>query len=124
MNNKKIMITEDDIKQVNEIKEILSAINQKIEYKFNWEIVNKIDCLDRLVKNLKIAPLSFKFCPPGGQFYTAECKKCGWWGSSELLDGGGQIADTGDYGDCYCPVCGNSNLDEKEEDSQEKQNKL
>ena len=40
--------------------------------------------------------------------------KCGWWGSSELLDGGGQIADTGDYGDCYCPVCGNSDLDDKE----------
>jgi len=45
--------------------------------------------------------------------YTAECSSCGWWGSSKLLDGGGQIADTGDYFDCTCPVCGNSDIEDK-----------
>ena len=89
-------------------------LEDKLNNHFDWGVVNQIDCLDRLVKNLKIAPLCFKFCPPESNFYTAMCGKCGWWGSSEFLDGGGQIADTGDYGDCYCPVCGNSDLDELE----------
>jgi len=105
------MITEIDVKQIDEIKQILNKI---LDQNFDWDIVNKIECLERLVKNLRIAPLSFKFCPSESNFYTAECPKCGWWGSSELLDGGGQLADTGDYGDCYCPVCGNNDLDEKE----------
>lgn len=39
-------------------------------------------------------------------YYHAQCPRCGWHGSSRLLEGGGQIADTGDYGDTYCPVCG------------------
>jgi hypothetical protein len=47
-------------------------------------------------------------------FYTVKCEKCGWWGSSKFLEGGGQIADTGDYDDCYCPVCGNADPDEIE----------
>lgn len=105
------MITENDIKEVESIKQML---NEKLNIEFSWEIANKIECLDRLVKNLRIAPVSFRFCRPESNFYTAECDKCGWWGSSELLDGGGQIADTGDYGDSYCPVCGNSDLDDKE----------
>lgn len=105
------MITENDIKEVENIKQML---NEKLNLEFSWEVANKIECLDRLVKNLRIAPVSFRFCPPESNFYTAECDKCGWWGSSELLDGGGQIADTGDYGDFYCPVCGNSDLDDKE----------
>lgn len=46
-------------------------------------------------------------------YYTAECSECGWWGSSKLLDGGGAIADTGDHFDCTCPVCGNSDIDER-----------
>lgn len=39
------------------------------------------------------------------KFWYAVCEHCGWRGSSEKLSGGGQIADTGDYGDCYCPQC-------------------
>ena len=106
------MITEIDIKQIEEIKVFL---RKKLTRKFNWEIANQIDCLDRVVSNLHIAPLSYKFCPTDSNFYTADCPKCGWWGSSELLTGGGQIADTGDYGDTYCPVCGNSDIDEREQ---------
>jgi hypothetical protein len=34
------------------------------------------------------------------------CSSCGWKGCSCELEGGHQIADTGDYGDCYCPKCG------------------
>jgi len=104
------MITDIDIQQIKEIKQMLT---EKWSVNFDLKTANQIDCLDKLVKNLKIAPLSYKFCSPESNFYTVECE-CGWWGSSELLDGGGQIADTGDFGDCYCPVCGNSNLDDKE----------
>lgn len=38
-------------------------------------------------------------------YYPVCCQGCGWLGSSELLEGGGQIADTGDFGDIYCPKC-------------------
>lgn len=38
------------------------------------------------------------------KYFEVECD-CGFKGLSFLLLGGGQIADTGDYGDCYCPCC-------------------
>jgi len=44
-------------------------------------------------------------------YYPIICK-CGWKGSSKDLDGGGQIADTGDYFDVYCPHCGTIEPDE------------
>ena len=47
------------------------------------------------------------------KYYLAECRKCGWWGSSELLNGGHQLADTGDYDDVYCPICGNNDIYDK-----------
>lgn len=47
-----------------------------------------------------------------GKWFNVECQECGWKGSSEFLDGGGQIADTGDYGDTYCPNCGQVDPDE------------
>lgn len=45
-------------------------------------------------------------------YYPCECDVCGWSGSSEYLLGGGQIADTGDYDDTYCPCCGNKSVDD------------
>lgn len=47
-----------------------------------------------------------------GTYYPAKCTDCGWTGSSELLDGGNAIADTGDYEDCRCPNCGRTNIEE------------
>lgn len=41
-----------------------------------------------------------------GSFYLVECCNCGEMYPSNLLDGGGVIADSGDYGDCYCHLCG------------------
>ena len=38
------------------------------------------------------------------KYFEVECD-CGFKGLSFLLLGGGQIADTGDYGDTYCPCC-------------------
>lgn len=48
--------------------------------------------------------------------YPSECTHCGWIGSSEQLHGGGQIADTGDYDDVYCPICGSRDLDDPDND--------
>ena len=39
------------------------------------------------------------------KYWKAVCPKCGWKGLSKDCDGGGQIADTGDYFDLYCPIC-------------------
>ena len=96
------MITKED---KNEVKKIQKFLDSKDEW--DWSLL-----LDKLVNNLEKAPKSYQ---PyfGNKFYTAGCDECGWWGSSELLDGGGQIADTGDYSDSFCPVCGNSDIVEK-----------
>ena len=97
------MIRKEDEQMADDLKKAL-GIAEKWEY---------VELLDRMIRNLKIAPKSYKYAPEGTSFYTVDCPKCGWWGSSELLDGGGQIADTGDYGDSYCPVCNSTELDEK-----------
>jgi hypothetical protein len=49
------------------------------------------------------------------RYYNVKCKKCGWYGSTEFVGGGGQIADTGDYDDIFCPVCGSTDLEDLED---------
>jgi len=44
--------------------------------------------------------------------WFAKCDKCGWMGSSGAMEGGGQIADTGDYDDVCCPKCRSKELTE------------
>ncbi len=44
-------------------------------------------------------------CQDVTKWFPVQCEKCGWVGCSSELDGGGQIADTRDYGDAYCPCC-------------------
>lgn len=112
------MITEHDKKTVDTIKKYINRQAMVREAEVDWEKIHWIETLDKLVNNLCIAPLSFRFCSPediANRFYTAECSVCGWWGSSKLLAGGGPIADTGDYFDCSCPVCGNDVIDEKDD---------
>ncbi|MDV7070450.1 hypothetical protein R3J21_02710 [Citrobacter werkmanii] len=41
-----------------------------------------------------------------GSYYLVECCNCGEMYPSNLLDGGEAIAGSGDYGDCYCHLCG------------------
>jgi hypothetical protein len=49
------------------------------------------------------------------RYYFCECKKCGWRGSSQIVGGGRPYADTGDYEDIYCPVCGSRDIDDDAE---------
>jgi hypothetical protein len=49
------------------------------------------------------------------KYYFCECKLCGWRGSSQFAVGGHSIADTGDYDDIRCPICGSSNIDDEVE---------
>jgi hypothetical protein len=52
------------------------------------------------------AKLGFVTDDNTGGYYVAECEECGQIFPSQTCEGGGQIADTGDYDDCYCPHCG------------------
>ncbi|MFS7304934.1 hypothetical protein [Rahnella inusitata] len=52
------------------------------------------------------AKLGFVTDDNTGGYYVAECEECGQIFPSQTCDGGEQIADSGDYGDCYCPHCG------------------
>lgn len=47
-----------------------------------------------------------------GGYFVVECGNCGEIFPSQKLDGGGAIADTGDYGDSYCPHCNAVDPDE------------
>lgn len=38
-------------------------------------------------------------------YFFVQCDKCGHKCSSQVMEGGGQIADTGDYNDILCPKC-------------------
>lgn len=54
---------------------------------------------------------------PRDTYFPVKCEKCGWESWSHLADGGGQIADTGDYSDVYCPKCGSLDLDDIAQDN-------
>jgi len=58
------------------------------------------------------AKLGFVTDDNTGGYYVAECDDCGEIFPSQNSDGGGQIADTGDYDDFYCPHCGNVDPEE------------
>jgi len=109
------MIIEQDIKTIEEIKQLIEPMTEVGETGVSWKHVHMQDTLDKLVNNLRIASVSYHTASDEDKaegYYTCECE-CGWWGSSKLLDGGGAIADTGDHFDCTCPVCGRPDPDEK-----------
>ena len=45
------------------------------------------------------------------EYFPSQCEDCGWSGLSIDCDGGGQIADTGDYSEITCPICHGSIYD-------------
>ena len=110
------MITKEDEATVGNIKRFIEAKTTTSGTTVDWEKVAWCEILDKLVDNLKKAPESYRECSKEDlqqSYFTAECSECGWWGSSALLEGGAAIGDTGDHTDCFCPVCGNLEIDEK-----------
>lgn len=110
------MITQQDIKTVEAIKKQIDSEILVSGKPVNWDAIEKIETLDRLVNNLRIANVSYREASDediAQNYYTAECINCGWYGSPRLLCGGGEIADTGDHFDPTCPVCGNCEIDER-----------
>lgn len=47
-----------------------------------------------------------------GGYYLVECQNCGDVYPSNECHGGESIADSGDYGDCSCPHCGETEPEE------------
>lgn len=110
------MITDRDLSEVEKIKQHIEKSVPIGETGVDWEKAEWINLLDKLTSNLRIAPESYKAVSQEDaekRFYTVECATCGWWGSSKLLNGGGPIADTGDFFDTTCPVCDGHEVDEK-----------
>ena len=113
------MITKEDIETIEAIKKDIDkrAMKDRGEIWSPHSVeTQQIETISRMVRNLQIAEHSYR---PATQedldddYFTADCKHCDWWGSSRLLEGGGPIADSGDYDDAYCPVCGSTDIDEK-----------
>lgn len=98
------LISDEDKRLINEIKDVISMTLG--EEGFHEKEYNMLHALDRIVGNLQAAPMyCHKLSSDENHYYHCECSNCGWSGSSRYLGGGGAIADTGDHGDVYCPVC-------------------
>lgn len=107
------MLRKEDEELVEVLLNKLKEIDKTDQEFYDHENEALVSLVNRMVSNLKIAPQCYRKLSKEDNkksFYLAECNKCGWFGSSKFLDGGHQIADTGDYGDVYCPVCGNSDI--------------
>lgn len=74
------------------------------------KLKNRLDNIKNIVKN-SFKPLSKE--NKRKRYYLAECGGCGWWGSSRLLNGGEWMPGCDDYDDCYCPICGNAEIEDK-----------
>lgn len=57
-----------------------------------------------LLDSLRQMPMIQPPTPEG--YWPGVCTNCGWKGASCDAAGGESIADTGDYSDVVCPVCG------------------
>lgn len=109
--NSLITIVQENI--FNGIIKDISSLDKTDGMGLDEDSIQKLELLHFIQHNLKYGAAYFKRISEADQeksWYNAECDKCGWFGSSQFLLGGGQIADTGDYGDVYCPICGNNNI--------------
>jgi hypothetical protein len=63
-------------------------------------------------KSLKSQAAGYVTDDNSGGYYVVECQECGEVYPSQECDGGGPIADSGDYNDALCPHCGCESPDE------------
>ncbi len=103
----KTLITASDKAAFEKIRKLITQADKTEAGGLDYESHELYVVLDRAIFNLENGLNYFKKLPESEtHWFDAECGACGWFGSSQYLQGGSQIADTGDYGDCYCPVCG------------------
>ena len=107
----RILIAEHDLENLYRIEKVLNSALWKEDSGLTLQDIDLIETIERVRHNLKNGANYYKRVPKSEKhWYDAECDRCGWFGSSEYLLGGAPIADTGDYGDVYCPICGNSHI--------------
>jgi len=108
----KIFATKDDIGNLNKALLIVKKQDQTDETNVDWENVEIHETLHRLIYNIgQFGNWYKKVSKEEKKWYDAVCGNCGWWGSSEYCNGGGAIADTGDYEDPTCPVCNSNHIE-------------
>ncbi len=109
------MITKEDKERAHKILALINKSDKTDEQNPDHECWEMHETMMRMMMNLEIAPQSYRAISEEDKkerFFETKCDKCGWWGSSKLLSGGQAIADTGDYDDSCCPVCGNLDLED------------
>src|SRR6185503_2321145 len=100
------LITDTDLKALALIKKLIDADDETDDSHLDYQNIELEEAFNRISHNLKHGHNYFKILPDSEKkWFNAKCESCGWFGSSEYLLGGGQIADTGDYDDTYCPIC-------------------
>lgn len=104
--NKKILATYNDMSNLKKILKTITSLETTDEFHIDWENAELQFTLQRVMHNLENFDNYYKKLPETEtKYYNAECEKCGWYASSQYCNGGGAIADTGDYSDPTCPIC-------------------
>ena len=84
-------------KERNEILQLL------LDFKNGYN--NPVQAIDRIQSILSGTDQAGEEIENFDKYYPVICHKCKLFGMSNECEGGGQIADTGDYSDIECPDC-------------------
>lgn len=104
------LITQQDRNNLEKIRQLIYAADKTDENALDYENMELLETFDRVRYNIINGHKYWQNPGSNSKYYYAICGKCGWEGSSEYLWGGHAIADTGDYGDVYCPVCNSTDI--------------
>lgn len=99
------IVSDQDLANLEKIEKLINVYDVTYDTSIDWGSVELLETFHRLKYNLRHFDQYFQLTPQEENYFDVDCE-CGWWGSSKWLLGGGEIADTGDHDDCYCPVCG------------------
>ena len=106
------LILNSDKERLLKIRKLVEKHDMTDETHIDYECADDLEALDRAIYNLENGANYFRAMPDDKEksWFHAECEDCRWSGSSRFLLGGHQIADTGDYSDAICPICGSKDV--------------